>query len=67
MTELETARLAVVRAAMRESRNDLAREGPLEWTGTEAQRMKVAARFRNTATARRMRACAKLLLLQEKL
>ena len=48
----------VVRAAMRESRAELAREGMLEWTGIESQRMMMLAKFQNPFAAERLRACA---------
>ena len=49
----------VYSAAMRESLNDLAREGPFEYTGTPTDRMMKLARFRNRFAAARLRACAR--------
>lgn len=49
---------AVIRAAMRESLTDLAREGPYAWTGTVSERLKQLARFSSPMRAARLRACA---------
>src|SRR3990167_4774492 len=51
---------AVIRAAMRESMADLAREGQFTHMGTVDKRMRHLAGFCGTRRATRLRACARL-------
>lgn len=48
----------ILAAARRESMQLLLREGPLEWTGTVSQRLRILARYYSGATKERILACA---------
>lgn len=55
------AEARVIRAALRESRAELAREGHSERVGKEQRRMMLLASYVSPTRAYRLRACAALL------